>query len=271
MFKLVDFLYGHQKPKRAKKQPKEPTKIPIDLSTEDKKEIRNTIKTLNRETSMILTKHLKELNLEDLAAEIDLTDLDELGNATPKKNKNKHKHLTKSKRKKKKDKEKSNKTNEDITPDDDSQDYGTFRPVATLTKSDSTSGDNFGTFRPVGTDTESSENNNFGTFRPQDLSDSKDDDDSGNYGTFCIKNINEEESQVTKKYLTASRSSTEPNSSAPDFKKMIREPEDWEKHILALEKGEFTDGMLQNGAFKRWKKERPSVPSIYLRESSDME
>lgn len=58
---------------------------------------------------------------------------------------------------------------------------------------------------------------------------------------------------------------------APSFLAAYRAPEEWELNILALEKGEARDGMMENGAFKRWnKKERPSMPSMLLKmDSSD--
>lgn len=52
-----------------------------------------------------------------------------------------------------------------------------------------------------------------------------------------------------------------------DFKQ-YREPENWEKCILSLEKGEWTEEMAENACFKRWKKERPAMPSLYIKNST---
>lgn len=43
-----------------------------------------------------------------------------------------------------------------------------------------------------------------------------------------------------------------------------REPEEWEKNIIALEKGEWGEA-LSVDAFKRWNKQRPRLPSFRIR------
>merc|ERR1712137_1489980 len=98
-------------------------------------------------------------------------------------------------------------------------------------------------------------------------------DDEDNYGTFCVRSTGSSKEQygtfnVTNTEGPTRREDNKVSQSAPDFSQMFREPENWEKHILALEKGEWTQGMEQNGAFKRWKKERPAMPSIYIRGAS---
>ena len=97
-------------------------------------------------------------------------------------------------------------------------------------------------------------------------------EDNDNYGTFCVRSTGSSEQygtfNVTNTNGPTRRDDPKVSQSAPDFSQMFREPESWEKHILALEKGEWTQGMEQNGAFKRWKKERPAMPSIYIREAA---
>ena len=100
----------------------------------------------------------------------------------------------------------------------------------------------------------------------------EEEEDNDNYGTFCVRSTGSSEQygtfNVTNTNGPTRRDDPKVSQSAPDFSQMFREPESWEKHILALEKGEWTQGMEQNGAFKRWKKERPAMPSIYIREAA---
>ena|SRR3990167_1219393 len=111
-------------------------------------------------------------------------------------------------------------------------------------------------------DQEDNEGYDSGTFCVKNLSNSNHDED--NFGTFCIRSSAEaEDAYPSGTFVPATRATTD---GGPDFSK-IREPEDWEKHILALEKGEWIQGMEQKGAFKRWQKNRPPVPSTYLRQS----
>ena len=229
MFKLVDFLSaqkGKKEKAKGRGRVKELTESPksISFSNSEKEEIKNTVRTLNRETSMILKKTLKDLNLSDLAKEIELPE------------------------------------------ESESEDnYGTFRPQGLSSSYD--------TFRPSSRD-DDDDDNQYGTFRPQNMKDDDDDDDDeGSYGTFRIGNSTDPESKPKRREEhKPTRSCTDPTGDltgiAPGLGNLFREPESWEKHILALEKGEWTEGMGQNGAFKRWKKERPSMPSVYLRESS---
>ena len=75
-----------------------------------------------------------------------------------------------------------------------------------------------------------------------------------------------------KKRGTVGSSVSQPPASdePPAFMSAFREPEEWELNILALEKGEAREGMGNpNSAFKRWKKERPSVPSMLLKGPTD--
>uniref|UniRef100_A0A7S4M6M5 Uncharacterized protein n=1 Tax=Vannella robusta TaxID=1487602 RepID=A0A7S4M6M5_9EUKA len=244
MFKLVDFLSSQKAKKNAKasKKAKEAPSSPrgIVFTTSDKEEIKRTVRGLNRETSMILTKQIQELNqsqkdeeLEQLARE-----LAELESS-------------------------------------ESEDFGTFRPKLAQTAPASY---DLGTFRPQTSCDD--DNDQYGTFRPQHGQGAEEDDDSNAYGTFRRQNTADLNSgtfnvKATEKESKLPRSVTDPSGDlskdqvAPDLANFFREPESWEKHILALEKGEWTEGMEQNGAFKRWKKERPSMPSIYLREASE--
>mmetsp|Transcript_772 Transcript_772/g.2787 ORF Transcript_772/g.2787 Transcript_772/m.2787 type:complete len:244 (-) Transcript_772:257-988(-) len=128
----------------------------------------------------------------------------------------------------------------------------------------------------------------------------EEEEEEQNYGTFCVNTFSngsgaseeaEKPSFLSHSTPGASSSSSSPSgtpkkskskrkgssgssgsdvaasNSAPDFSNMFREPEDWEKCILSLEKGEWTDQMESKGAFKRWKKERPAMPSAYLKSS----
>lgn len=132
-----------------------------------------------------------------------------------------------------------------------------------------------------------------GTFCVRSIGDGEEEaeeeeEEEQNYGTFCVNSFSSSgaEEEVPKpSFLSQStpttRSPSTPKkskkkgsgggaaatSSAPDFSNMFREPEDWEKCILSLEKGEWTDQMESKGAFKRWKKERPAMPSAYLKSS----
>lgn len=118
-------------------------------------------------------------------------------------------------------------------------------------------------------DSESSDNS-YGTFCIKDIKESNgstsNDDESDNYGTFCMKNSNSDDDSFGT-MCVSSDSKKGNNNATPDFANMFREPEEWEKYILALEKGEWVDGMAEKGAFKRWKKERPHMPSAYIRDS----
>ena len=109
--------------------------------------------------------------------------------------------------------------------------------------------ENYGTFC-IKDMKNSSDNDNYATFNVKNMGD---DDETESYGTMCIGNFGE--------------SNNNSNNGTPDFSNMFREPEEWEKYILALEKGEWVDGMAEKGAFKRWQKNRPAMPSAYLRES----
>eukprot|EP01114_Cavostelium_apophysatum_P000894 TRINITY_DN10783_c0_g1_i1.p1 TRINITY_DN10783_c0_g1~~TRINITY_DN10783_c0_g1_i1.p1 ORF type:complete len:196 (-),score=45.68 TRINITY_DN10783_c0_g1_i1:218-805(-) len=71
------------------------------------------------------------------------------------------------------------------------------------------------------------------------------DDKEEIYGTFCMNSeVREEDLVEAKNYFVA------------------RDPEAWERNILKLEKGEFDDEMPEL-AFKRWKKDRPQLNSIF--------
>jgi hypothetical protein len=115
-------------------------------------------------------------------------------------------------------------------------------------------------------DTESDSGNtsyDTGTFCVKTLA--SDDSEGYDSGTFCLKDLHDS-SSGSNGSLTGGNRNPE-SQSAPDFKHMFREPEEWEKHILAFEKGEWVEGM-GNGAFNRWKpKNRKPVPSAYMKAS----
>jgi hypothetical protein len=73
-------------------------------------------------------------------------------------------------------------------------------------------------------------------------------------------------SSSSSSFVTPTSSMGASTDAPPAFLSAFREPEEWELNILALEKGEAREGMGNpNSAFKRWKKDRPSVPSMLLR------
>lgn len=91
-----------------------------------------------------------------------------------------------------------------------------------------------------------------------------------NYGTFCVNSTgggDDDGGYDSGTFNLGSSTESSPSNSNPNFANMFREPEDWEKCILALEKGEWTDEMQNKGAFKRWKKERPAMPSTLMKNS----
>lgn len=123
-------------------------------------------------------------------------------------------------------------------------------------------------------------NNNFDTLRCNDLS-SKDDTDDNQFDTFRpqVQEKRKRKRKTRNKTKRPKRSNstddtaviqkntfketTGTSKSTSNLKSAFREPENWEKHILALETGEWPDAMIQNGAFKRWKKERPQMPFYF--------
>lgn len=293
MYKLVDFLSSNQKTrtqrkkkvkkkgrdsatKKLNKEFKEKEKEKKKKANSDKKlvfthsekeEIKQTVKTLNRETSRILTSQFRQLDLVELAKDLELDTLlplDENNSETSSVNEDSIE-------------EKDIKKQDDsIKNESSSEEYnsGTF-----CVKDLKNSG--------IGDEVEDDGGYNSGTFCMKDItggtSEADDEEDYG--GTFCIRSsgpskVTDNDSPIPA-FMTAKRSETDPSmnrkqpntngkdGSAPNFSQMFREPENWEKHILALEKGEWTQGMEQNGAFKRWKKERPAMPSIYLKASND--
>eukprot|EP01118_Nematostelium_gracile_P016528 TRINITY_DN6865_c0_g1_i1.p1 TRINITY_DN6865_c0_g1~~TRINITY_DN6865_c0_g1_i1.p1 ORF type:complete len:237 (+),score=50.23 TRINITY_DN6865_c0_g1_i1:37-747(+) len=70
-------------------------------------------------------------------------------------------------------------------------------------------------------------------------------EDSSSFGTFRIdEDYKEDELNRAKEWILA------------------KEPEAWEENILCLEKGEISPNM-PDAAFKRWKKDRPSVENLF--------
>ena len=232
MFKLVDFISSQKNGKKGKKgkKSKDEDLRKIVFSSSEKQEIKKTIGTLNRDASMVLTNTLQELNLKSLAKDLELEDI---------------LHFT--------DDDKKQTTDSGSEETDDSSPAGTFR------------------IKNLKDESRSSGEYSSGTFRVKDYGNG-DSDNEDNFGTFCIKNVSSSDIDTNESgtfRMGNEGGSSKQSESAPDFSKMFREPEDWEKYILALEKGEWAPGMEQNGAFKRWKKERPSMPSIYLKSSTE--
>lgn len=77
----------------------------------------------------------------------------------------------------------------------------------------------------------------------------EDDDEEGGGGTMVVR-------------LPKKKASAEPVAAAAPVKsRFYREPDQWEKNIIALEKGEWSEGMGAD-AFRRWNKQRPRMPSF---------
>jgi hypothetical protein len=211
MFKLIEFLSASRGKGKKDVTPVELEQEvqALELTLSEREEIRCTVRKLTRESSMILTTQLAQLNLHRLVEEIELPPVV-------------------------------------VEPEEEVEEsegcFDTFRPAKRAATSP-----------PVLVEEEEDDSeNDYGTFRPSRAP------------ALAPHSLTGTIPQFAKREEGAAP----PPNSLPDFSKMMREPENWEKHILALEKGEWTNGMEQNGAFKRWKKERPPVPSIYMRSGS---
>ena len=110
-----------------------------------------------------------------------------------------------------------------------------------------------------------------------DLFDSSEDSSSG---TMIVRPLARSKPNATSTSattsLTASNSplsgsspSSSPSGSPFPGRKLgaFREPEEWEKNIISLEKGEWSEGM-GGDAFRRWNKQRPRMPSFRIRQTS---
>jgi len=278
MFKLVDFLSSNnqkgtrtERKKKSKKKGKDSVKKTektksgkLVFTPSEKEEIKQTVRTLNRESSRILTSKFREFDLQELARDLEIDTILPSFDDTP-----------------------SNSETFSVN-EDTSEEYstGTFnvKDIKNASKhavmEDDDSSYSSGTFCIKdfkSNDDDSSSGYNSGTFCMKNIGNDDDDDEEDYGGTFCVRrggsgNDSDKPSFMATRAHTDptfnSQSNTAVEGSTPDFSQMFREPENWEKHILALEKGEWTQGMEQNGAFKRWKKERPAMPSIYLRASN---
>ena len=90
-----------------------------------------------------------------------------------------------------------------------------------------------------------------------------------NYGSFVIVSDPDEASLSTPlgtlqiNHLAAPSTSSSSHSPRPLRNFRYQEPEDWEKNILALERGEWGPEMT-DAAFHRWRKNRPKIPSTMI-------
>lgn len=107
--------------------------------------------------------------------------------------------------------------------------------------------DNFGTMRIISGG--GSDEDNFGTMRIVSGGGDDDDDDDDACGTVRIS--------------SSGSGGRVPAPANPAQAFAYREPEEWEKNIVALTRGEWAEGMSEE-AFKRWKgKERRGIGSMF--------